>query len=211
MSVIGTGAAALRTVLEAASRCLTGVTPASALPDLPGPALFIANHRSHLDQLLVRAALPKRLRRTLRPVAGKDYWGRGAVRRVLAERVFQALLISRRPMCRRDHPVARLADALDAGQSLLLFPEGTRNRTAEPLLPFKPGLAHLIKARPHTPVVPVWIENQQLVLPKGACLPVPLLCRVGLGAPLFAHAGEAKRAFLARCQSALLETKEQMA
>ena len=85
-----------------------------------------------------------------------------------------------------------MAAALDQNSSLILFPEGTRNTSEEPLLPFKSGLYHLAKARPDVELVPVWIENLNRVMPKGEFVPIPLLCTVTLGAPIALGADEDK-------------------
>ena len=97
-----------------------------------------------------------------------------------------------------------MAAALDQSSSLILFPEGTRNTSEEPLLPFKSGLYHLAKARPDVELVPVWIENLNRVMPKGEFVPIPLLCTVTLGAPIVLGADEARTAFLDRSRNALL-------
>ena len=97
-----------------------------------------------------------------------------------------------------------MTDALDAGASLILFPEGTRNMTEERLLPFKSGLYHLAMARPQVELVPVWLENLNRMMPKGEIFPVPLLCTVTFGAPLTISAQEDKSAFLERARAALL-------
>jgi 1-acyl-sn-glycerol-3-phosphate acyltransferase len=55
--------------------------------------IYFANHASHLDFLVVWSLLPARLRQWARPVAGRDYWEQGAIRRWLAGRVFNAVLI----------------------------------------------------------------------------------------------------------------------
>ena len=89
-----------------------------------------------------------------------------------------------------------MADALDQGSSLILFPEGTRNTTDEPLLPFKSGLYHLARRRPDVELVPVWIENLNRVMPKGEFVPIPLLCTVTFGAPLDVGAGRGQGRFL---------------
>ena len=96
-----------------------------------------------------------------------------------------------------------MAEALDAGSSLILFPEGTRNTTDAPLLPFKAGLHHLARKRPGIDLVPVWIDNLNRVMPKGEIVPIPLICTVTFGAPLRLAPDEDKAAFLARAEAAL--------
>jgi 1-acyl-sn-glycerol-3-phosphate acyltransferase len=102
-----------------------------------------------------------------------------------------------------------MAQALDEGASLIIFPEGTRNTTEDPLLPFKSGLYHLGRARPQAELVPVWMENQGRVLPKGETIPVPLLCSINFGAPLQVGADEDKARFLERARQALLDVAAQ--
>jgi 1-acyl-sn-glycerol-3-phosphate acyltransferase len=96
-----------------------------------------------------------------------------------------------------------MAEALTAGDSLILFPEGTRN-LGDGLLPFKNGIYHLAKAHPETEFVPVWIENLGRVMPKGAIVPVPLLCSLTFGQGIVLSPGEARDAFLRRSRDALL-------
>jgi 1-acyl-sn-glycerol-3-phosphate acyltransferase len=168
------------------------------------PRVYFANHRSHADFVLIWTILPHRLRRSTRPVAGADYWLNGPIRRFVGERVFRAVLIDRGAHARRQDPIQAMASALDANSSLILFPEGTRNTQEQPLLPFKPGLYHLARARPQVDFVPVWVENLNRVMPKGEIVPIPLLCTVTVGAALTLTTGEDKAAFLERCRGALL-------
>jgi 1-acyl-sn-glycerol-3-phosphate acyltransferase len=100
-----------------------------------------------------------------------------------------------------------MVTALDQGSSLIIFPEGQRNSSEAPLLPFKSGLYHLAKARPEVDLVPVWIANLNRVMPKGEIIPVPLICTLTFGAPLHLAADETKDAFLARATQALLALK----
>ena len=76
--------------------------------------------------------------------------------------------------------------------------------TEEPLLRFRSGLYNLAAARPDVELVPCWIENMSRVLPKGAVLPIPLLCRVVFGAPVTLRQGEDRKVFLDRARQALL-------
>ncbi len=187
------------------ARAVTGVRALwrGAAPN-PAPTVYFANHTSHGDFVLVWAALPGPLRRSTRPVAAADYWSGSALRRYIGCRVFRALLIDRDRQGSACDPVAAMAAPLQQGDSLILFPEGTRNTGDEPLLPLKSGLYHLACARPEVRFVPVWIENLRRVLPKGAVVPVPLACSVDFGPALQLLPGEAKADFLARARAALL-------
>jgi 1-acyl-sn-glycerol-3-phosphate acyltransferase len=173
------------------------------LPE-PRPRVYFANHRSHGDFVLIWTALPPMLRHHTRPVAAADYWGRGGVRELIGKRLFNALLVVRDGTSREQDPIAPLAAVLDAGQSLILFPEGTRNTTSEPLLPFKSGLYRLARACPAVELIPVWIDNLNRVLPKGEFVPVPLLCTVTFGAPIAPEPGEDSQPFRERSRQALL-------
>ena len=170
----------------------------------PGPRVYFVNHNSHGDFVLIWSVLPPSLRRTTRPVAGADYWLKGPLRRFLGERVFRAVLIDRTGSMRESDPIGHMASALDAGQSLILFPEGTRNTGEQTLQPFKTGLWHLAKARPNVEFVPVWLDNLNRVMPKGEIIAIPLLCSVTFGAPIRFDPDEPRAAFIARCRDALL-------
>jgi 1-acyl-sn-glycerol-3-phosphate acyltransferase len=164
--------------------------------------VYFANHTSNLDFVLLWASLPDDLRRRTRPVAGRDYW-KGGVREWLASRVFRAVLIERRTVTRDSNPLTPMLDTLRGGESLIIFPEGTRNPDGE-VNPFRPGLFHIAKALPEIQLVPVFIENLNRVLPKGEILPVPMLCSVTFGEPLRLAQGEMKPDFLTRARDTML-------
>lgn len=165
--------------------------------------IYFANHSSHGDFVLLWASLPPDLRARTRPVAGADYWQTGALRSFLINRVFNGVLVDRERKDPDSNPLQPMLDALDAGDSLILFPEGTRN-LEEGLLPFKGGLYRLGCERPNVELVPVWIANLNRVMPKGRALPLPLLCTLSFGEPLAIAEGEDKDSFLARARDALL-------
>ena len=165
--------------------------------------IYYANHSSHFDFVLIWAVLPLPLRAVSRPVAAADYWQANGLRRYLIGAVFNGVLIERAPPARHGNPLQPMTDALAGGDSLILFPEGTRNPDPG-LLPFKPGLYHLAHAYPKVEMVPVWIENVGRVMPKGSLIPVPLLCSMTFGQPLTLAEGEGKADFLARARDSLL-------
>ena len=186
------------------TRALTGVRAHwQGCAPVAEQRVYFANHTSNLDIVLLWAALPGELRRKTRPVGARDYWQVGGVREWLAGRVFRAVLIERHNVTRENNPLVPMLDALRGGESLIIFPEGTRNPDGE-VNPFKPGIFHLAKAQPEIALVPVFIENLNRVLPKGEILPVPMLCSVTFGEPLRLAEGEAKPQFLTRARETLL-------
>lgn len=164
--------------------------------------IYFANHQSHLDWVLIWAALPGDLRVRTRPIAARDYWTTGRFKHWLTREVFHAVYVSRQRADDQD-PLEPLVDALQQGDSLVIFPEGTRNNKGEPQ-PFKTGLYHLAERFPGVQLIPVWIDNVQRVMPKGEVVPVPILCTATFGAPLQLEAGEDKRAFLERARAAVV-------
>ena len=195
--------------ITALARVVTGVR-GNWLGCTPTPdqRIYFANHVSHGDFVLIWTVMPAGLRQRTRPVAGADYWAKDALRRFFGTAVFNAVLIEREKAARTADPIAAMLDALDGGSSLILFPEGTRNISDEPLLPFKAGLYHLAKERPSVQLVPVWVENLNRVMPKGHFLPVPLLCTVTFGAPLCLGQDETAPEFLTRARDTLLALSE---
>ncbi len=168
--------------------------------------IYFANHQSHFDWVLLWAALPQDLRATTRPIAARDYWTSSLLKHWITREIFNAVYVSRQRTDDED-PLEPLMQALHSGDSLVIFPEGTRGHAADPA-PFKAGLYHLAMAFPKVQMVPAWIANVQRVMPKGEVIPVPLLCSVTFGAPLQVLAGEDKGAFLQRARDAVIALRE---
>lgn len=164
--------------------------------------VYFANHSSNLDAAVLWAALPEPLREKTRPVAAKDYWTKGFVRPWLANEIFRVLLIERKKVTAENNPLREMLSVLDAGESLIIFPEGGRFSGPEPQK-FKGGLYHLAKDRPQLELVPVYLENLNRILPKGEVLAVPLLGSITVGPPIKLGDGETKADFLERARQAV--------
>lgn len=167
------------------------------------PRIYFANHTSHLDGPALWATLPASLRALTRPVAARDYWTQSRLRRWLAEQVFNSILVERHRPTPRCNPMEPMLEVLDAGQSLILFPEGGRGAGLDPAA-FQCGLYHLAKKRPAVELVPTLLDNMNRILPKGEVVPVPLISSVTFGPPVRLEMGEARDPFLARTREAVI-------
>jgi 1-acyl-sn-glycerol-3-phosphate acyltransferase len=186
-------------------RGLVGASPRwIGCQPLPVTRLYFANHTSHLDAPVLWASLPGHLRRRTRPVAARDYWGKPGLRKWFADSTLRALLIDRERSDPDSDPLAPLSEALNHGDSLILFPEGTRRGERLPAA-FKSGLYHLAMRHPDVELIPVYLENLYRSMPKGAHVPVPLTCAVRFGAPLARVSGEDKATFLERARAAVVD------
>jgi 1-acyl-sn-glycerol-3-phosphate acyltransferase len=174
--------------------------------------VYFANHTSHLDFMVLWAALPEPLRLRTRPVAGKTYWEKNPLGRYLATKVFNSILIDRAKdlpessggdrMEKARQGLDHILEALGSRYSLILFPEGTRGDGLK-MNNFKSGLYYLARNRPQLEFVPVYLENLNRILPKGEFLPVPLIGSATFGSPLKLEPGESKTAFLERARQAI--------
>jgi len=144
------------------------------------PALFIANHASHVDTVSIIRALPRRIRRRLAVAAAADYFYRYVAIGGLTSLVLNTFPFSREGAVRAS--LEHCGELADRGWSVLLYPEGTRSTSGE-LLPFKSGIA-LLASGLGVPVVPIAVLGGHGVLPKGRALPRTGPVRVVFGTPL---------------------------
>ena len=136
--------------------------------------------------------------------AARDYWDATALRRYIALRVLNAILIDRQRSDPAHDPLAPLIEGLEHGDSILIFPEGTRGEQRLPA-PFKSGLYRLASRFPDVELVPVYLENLHRSMPKGRYLPVPITCSVWFGKPISLLPGETREDFLVRARESIVE------
>ncbi len=169
--------------------------------------VYFANHTSHLDAVVIWSSLPQRVRSLTRPVAAKDYWTSGPIRRHLSRKVFNAILIDRTEIKVHQSPVDLMIREIGNQYSLIVFPEGGRSEGKE-IGEFKSGLYYLCKKRPDLELIPVYLDNMNRILPRGEVLPVPMLSCLTFGPPLWLEAGEPKTRFLERARDSIRRLKE---
>ena len=142
--------------------------------------IIVANHNSHLDTIMLMNLFPVGRQMKIRPVGAMDYFSANRFRKWFAEKIMRIVPIKRDVSGVRHDPLATSCEAIDSGDSLILFPEGTRGEP-ERLENFKAGIAHLVKRYPHIPVVPVYLHGLGKELPKGDFVLVPFICDIFVG------------------------------
>lgn len=168
--------------------------------------IYIANHTSHLDGVIIWASLPHDIRCKTRLVAAQDYWLGGPIRRFIAIKVLNVILVDRENVSKRNNPLYHMLDEMGDIYSIIIFPEGGRSTTGH-IGEFKSGVFYLVKKRPELELIPVYLDNMNRILPKGVILPAPLLSRVLFGAPIWYERNENKDAFLTRARNSVLNLK----
>ena len=218
-------ATAMSVFLLGLVRLLTGAQARwHGCPPKAEQRIYFANHQSHADLVLIWAALPHELRSITRPIAAKDYWTTSNFKRWITTEVFNAVYVERGKNGKNGgqipisadklesdphsaDPLQPLINALESGDSLIMFPEGTRGFEEDPQ-PFKSGLYNLAQRFPGVVLVPAWIHNVQRVMPKGEVVPVPVLCSVTFGEPVALGADEPRADFLKRAREAVMALRE---
>lgn len=170
------------------------------LEGLPAPAIFAANHRSHLDTGLLLSVLPERFRHKAVVAAAADYFFSSRAKGTLHALAFGAVPVERQRVNRRSADMT--AALVDEGWSLVIFPEGGRSPDGWGQ-EFRGGAAYL-SVRTGVPVVPVYLEGTWEVWPKGRRLPrTGAAVSVTFGTPMMAEPGEDARKLAARLEAAV--------
>jgi 1-acyl-sn-glycerol-3-phosphate acyltransferase len=149
-----------------------------------GPAIIVANHNSHLDTMVLITLLPTRLLNRIQPVAAADYFLSSPLKAWFALNVVGILPIKRQRDTPNEDLLAPCYHALEKGNLLIFFPEGSRGQP-ERLSVFKGGIAKLAEKFHTVPVTPVLLHGLGKALPKGEKLLVPFFCDVFVGDPLY--------------------------
>ncbi len=156
------------------------VLGAEQLDPLDGPAIFAANHSSHLDTAILLSALPARFRRKCVVAAAADYFFDRRWKADLWSLWLATIPVERARISRRGADLA--AELIGDGWSLVIYPEGGRSPDGWGQ-EFHGGAAYLAK-RCSVPVVPVHLQGVRPILPKGRSRLRPGKVEVRIGAPL---------------------------
>ncbi len=171
-----------------------------------GPAIIIANHNSHLDTFLLLTLFKTSLLDRLKPVAAADYFLKGGFSSWVSLRLIGILPVTRERKREESDPLQACYRALERGDILIIFPEGSRGAPEE-MSNFKTGIARIARQFPEVPVVPIYLQNAGRALPKGKHIPVPFVFTAIIGEALTYPGDRAE--FMDQLRSAMAVLKEE--
>ena len=173
------------------------------LVGLDPPAIFVANHHSHLDTSLLLTSLPERFRHRAVVAAAADYFFTTRAKGAVSALAIGAIPMERTKVGRRSADLA--AQLLDDGWNLIMFPEGGRSPDGWGRA-FRGGAAYLA-LRCGRPVVPLYLEGTGRLWRRGTRLPKVAGRGQGVhlvfGSPVRAEEGEDARRLGARVERAV--------
>ncbi len=141
--------------------------------------IVVANHASHLDMGFVRHALGT-YGEDIVSLAAQDYFFDQGMKRAFFENFTNLRAIDRKGGARASLRQAK--NVIEHGQTVLVFPEGTRSSTGE-IQEFKPLVGHLALAH-GVDILPVYLGGTYEAMPKGAALPTRREITARIGPPL---------------------------
>jgi len=148
------------------------------------PFIIVANHNSHVDAMALMSALSFSQLKKTHPVAAGDYFGKSPLKAFITRLFTNSLLIRRSKDADGANPIDMMSDALQKGDSLILFPEGSRGEPQK-MQQFKKGIGIILQKNPKIAYIPVYMTGMGRILPKGETLLVPFDSYVIFGEPTF--------------------------
>jgi 1-acyl-sn-glycerol-3-phosphate acyltransferase len=181
-----------------------GIPPVNKITE--EQCIVVANHNTHIDIMVLLRLFPLRRVNKIKIIAAKDYFSRG-VSGYIGNHLFDLILVERHAT-KAEAALAPLKEALSAGYSIIMFPEGTRGEPGV-LQRFKTGVGKLALDFHDLPVYPVFLQGVEKTLPRGGLIPVPFNIKVCVMPALYGRdflheeGTQGRKLFTARLESCI--------
>ncbi|MBR1461312.1 1-acyl-sn-glycerol-3-phosphate acyltransferase [bacterium] len=184
----------------------------SGVENLPkvskGPSILVANHNSHVDTLLLMSLFSSSQILKIHPVAAADYFCNTKLKSFIFKTLMGLIPLQRKfGKKTKEELFKEINDALRAGETIIIYPEGTRGED-NTINEFKSGVAHIAAMNPDVPVIPIYINGPDRILPKGAFLWVPFIADVYVSEGI-KYDGTPTKVFTERIKNAVTSLKEE--
>jgi 1-acyl-sn-glycerol-3-phosphate acyltransferase len=166
-------------------------------PRLPTPCIVVSNHNTMLDVYVLSMLFPRRSLPRVRCAAAADTFG-GGFFGWFCRLTLNPILVNRHARTR--DPLAEVRAAIRRGESLILFPEGTRGEPGV-IEPFKAGIGEIARSFPDVPIYPCFIAGIERVWPRGTWLPLPFNVEVLVDEPYHTDASLHRREIAAQLEA----------
>lgn len=147
--------------------CACQVYHRERLPER-GPVFLVSSHCSHMDAGVIQTLFSLSMLPSIRPSAARDHFTKGLIWHLFARGFMRLLFVDRGSgelaKIGQIDPFAELKAPLQAGQMIIVFPQGTRDTNVA----FRSGIVHLAKKYPSVPIIPILLRGTDKVLPKKA-------------------------------------------
>ena len=149
-----------------------------------GPAILVANHNSHIDTLLLMCLFHTDFIANVHPAAAEDYFCNTKLKKFIFKNLLGIIPLKRKVTKENKSSLFEgIENALNNNEVVILFPEGTRGNDAT-IQNFKAGIAHIAKDNPNIPIIPIYINGPDKILPKLELILVPFISDIYISEPL---------------------------
>lgn len=160
---------------------------ARGMENLPksGPAIIVANHNSHIDTLIIMSLFSCSKIVQIHPVAAEDYFCNTKLKKFLFKTLIGIIPIKRKvAKLPKEEIFKDINSALSNNEMIIIFPEGTRGEDNK-LKEFKTGVSHIAEMNPNVPIIPLFINGPDKILPKVDAILVPFISDIYISNPIF--------------------------
>ena len=185
------------------------VSGADNLPKIhKGASIIVANHNSHIDTLLLMSLFSCSQILKIHPVAAADYFCDTKLKSFIFKTLLGLIPIQRKFGKKTKEELFReINETLRGGETIIIYPEGTRGEDNS-IQNFKTGVSHIASMNPEVPIIPIYINGPDRILPKGAFFWIPFIADVYISEPVY-YDGTPTKVFTEKIKDIIQKLKDE--